>query len=109
MKLVPILEASYANIEGGLSDEEMLRKFFSHDQQLADDIAQSSSNDNYRRQVVKAFFPKKGLNVFYQYSGTAIKHILLLRDGTWLIEDDADAHRAKSLDGIQLHQTVYAQ
>lgn len=106
MKLIPILEAGYDKVTGGLSDKDMIRKYFFNDQQLVNDIKASEHH------VVKAFLPKKGLNVFYQYSGTYIRYILLLDDGTWQIDDEdqnGSGHNVDSLDGIQLHQVVYAQ
>jgi len=53
MKLVPILEAGYAKTTGGLSDKEMIRKFFVNDPDLAEDIGEVGGV-----RVIKAFFPK---------------------------------------------------
>jgi len=104
-----LLEVGYDRVKGGLSDEEMIRKFFVNDPQLASDLNEGGGAYPEEGGVVKVFFPKTGLNGLYQYSNTPIKFICLLGNGTWAIEDEDNMYPAKSLEGVQLHQTVYAQ
>ncbi len=110
MKLVPILEASYAGTAtGGLSDKEMIKKYFIHDEQLMKDLNEGGSAYLEHNGIVKAFLPKQGLMGYYQFSGMQINFVLLLGNGTWSIEDGAQAYPCESLEGLQLHQIVYAQ
>ena len=110
MKLVPLLEAGYASVKGGLSDEEMIRKFFVNDEQLATDLGDFGRLGDIP--VVKAFRPAKGLTALYQYNYPhPVKFILLLGDGTWSVEleEDGGETHVEGLDGIQLYSLVYAQ
>ncbi len=102
-----LLEVGYDSVKGGLSDEEMIRKYFVNNDQLAQDIGEVGD-----QRVVKAFHVKKGLTAIYQYGYPhPIKFILLLNDGTWSVEleEDGGETLTDELDGVQLYSLVYAQ